>query len=53
MYTEDTTTQWNHYLETPRKGGSAMKLDRILRRRMRVFLKARQHTLKEIVDITD
>lgn len=45
MYTDETLPIWNEYLETNRRGGSAMKLDRILKRRMRVFLKARQAKL--------
>ena len=48
MYKEITLVQWDQYLETPRKGGSAMKLDRILKRRMQAFLKARQHAMTEM-----
>jgi hypothetical protein len=36
---------WNIYIETPRRGGSPMKLDRILKRRMKAFMKARQSSL--------
>ena len=42
MYKEESSDTWNQYLQTPRRGGSAMRLDRILKRRMRVFMKARQ-----------
>jgi len=41
MYKETDQTAWSDYLETPRRGGSAMKLDRILKRRMKAFIKAR------------
>ena len=38
----DNLKNWNTYIETPRRGGSAMKLDRILKRRMMAFMKARR-----------
>lgn len=44
MSTENLTN-WNMYIETPRRGGAAMKLDRILKRRMKAFMKARQSPL--------
>lgn len=37
--------EWNNYLEINHRGGCAMKLDRILKRRMRAFLKSRQARL--------
>ena len=46
MYNEPHTQPWNQYLETAHRGGHAMKLDRILKRRMRAFLKARQSKLE-------
>ena len=42
MYKEESSDVWNQYLQTPRRGGSAMRLDRILKRRMKAFMKARQ-----------
>ena len=42
MYKEESSNTWNQYLQTPRRGGSAMRLDRILKRRMKAFMKARQ-----------
>ena len=46
MYKEINTQPWNQYLETNHRGGQAMKLDRILRRRMRAFMKVRQSKLE-------
>jgi hypothetical protein len=48
MYKEDEVTVWNAFLETPRRRGSLMRLDRILKRRMKAFLKARTATLREM-----
>jgi hypothetical protein len=48
MYKEDELTVWNTFLETPRRRGSLMRLDRILKRRMKAFLKARIATLNEM-----
>lgn len=42
MYKEVTSHAWNEYQETTRQKGTPMKLDRILKRRMKAFLKARQ-----------
>jgi len=47
MYKETIPQTWNEYLETNR-GGSAMKLDRILKRRMKAFIKARYANLYEV-----
>jgi hypothetical protein len=46
VYKESSSQVWNEYQETSR-GGSAMKLDRILKRRMRAFMKAREAKLRE------
>ena len=46
MYKEINAQPWNQYLETNHRGGQAMKLDRILRRRMRAFMKVRQSKLE-------
>ena len=51
MYTDINGITWNQYLETVRRGGSPMKLDRILKRRMRAFMKARQAILTEETNI--
>jgi hypothetical protein len=48
MYKEDELTVWNAFLETPRRRGSLMRLDRILKRRMKAFVKARIATLSKI-----
>ena len=42
MYKEVSSQVWNEYQETVRQKGSPMKLDRILKRRKKAFLKARQ-----------
>ena len=42
MYKEESPDTWSQYLQTPRRGGSAMRLNRILKRRMQAFMKARQ-----------
>lgn len=47
MYKEVSSQPWNHYVETARHHGSAMKLDRILKRRMKAFMKARYAVLAE------
>jgi len=49
MYKEDHTQLWSQYLETPRISRSPMKLDRILKRRMKAFLKARQNQPLEVI----
>ena len=46
MY-KDQKTVWNEYLETGRHTSSAVKLNRILKRRIKVFIKARQTRLYE------
>ena len=38
---------WNEYLETNRHSDSPLKLNRILKRRMRTFIKARQIKVHE------
>jgi len=47
MYKNTDVNTWNQYVETTRRGGSPVKLDRILKRRMRVFIKARMRNLVE------
>ena len=47
MYKEASLQIWNEYLETKRRGGSPMKLDRILKRRMRAFIKARRAVIRQ------
>jgi len=47
MYKEANSQIWNEYLETNRKAASPMKLDRILKRRMKAFMRARQARLRE------
>ena len=42
MYTDINGITWNQYLETTCRGGSPVKLNRILKRRMRAFMKARR-----------
>ena len=42
MYTDKNGNTWSQYLETVSRGGSPIKLDRILKRRMRAFMKARK-----------
>jgi len=49
MYKEAYSQIWNEYLETHRKAASPMKLDRILKRRMKAFMKARQARLREAI----
>jgi len=41
MYKETEVATWNEYLETTGRGGAPVKLDRILKRRMKAFIKAR------------
>ena len=42
MYKEESSDTWNQYLQTPQRGGPAIRLNRILKRRMKAFMKARQ-----------
>jgi len=50
MYKEVSLPVWNEYQETDRQKGSPMKLDRILKRRMKAFLKARRVILDKESD---
>ena len=51
MFTENPSTEnlknWNTYIETLPCGGATMKLDRILKRRMRAFLKLRKTVIND------
>jgi|GEM_PF-5362091 len=49
MYKSNDVNTWNEYLETTSRGGAPVKLDRILKRRMKAFLRARR--LDSNVDI--
>jgi hypothetical protein len=46
MYTDENGNTWKQYLETIPRGGSPIKLDRILKRRMREFMKARKALMR-------
>jgi len=48
MYTDNNGITWSQYLETSPRGGSPVKLDRILKRRMRAFMKARKACIKTV-----
>lgn len=51
MYTDENGHTWNQYLETSCRGGSPVKLDRILKRRMKAFMKARQALINESITV--
>lgn len=42
MNSKPNQQQWSHYLETPLKQSSPVKLDQILEERLRAFMKARE-----------
>lgn len=42
MNSKPNQQQWSHYLETPLKQSSPVKLDQILQERLRAFMKARE-----------
>ena len=45
MYITDESSTWNLYLETNCRGGSPVKLDKILKRRMKAFLKTHRASI--------
>ena len=41
---------WSNYLETPRRTASPVKIDVILKKRMKSFMKAKIRSLQDIPD---
>ena len=47
MYITDESNTWNLYLEINCRGGSPVKLNKLLKRRRKAFMKARRASIVE------